>query len=49
VPLAPKSAAIVYSIVQDRHNNFGTWALTTDTYSSPIFTAGPAGGLRASR
>src|SRR5690348_11092439 len=41
VPLAPDSAAVVRSIVQDVHNNFGFWALNTDTYSSPIFTVGP--------
>src|SRR5229473_2274525 len=41
VPLAPDSAAIVKNIVQDMRNNFGTWALNTDKYSSPIFTAGP--------
>jgi hypothetical protein len=41
VPHAPNSAAVVRNIVQDRHNNFGTWALNTDTYSSPIFTVGP--------
>src|SRR5215472_14724727 len=41
VPLAPNSAAIVKNIVQDMRNNFGTWALNTDKYSSPIFTAGP--------
>ena len=33
VPLAPNSAAVVHSIVQDVHNNFGFWALNTDTYS----------------
>src|SRR5690348_2861523 len=41
VPLAANSAAIVHSIVQDVHNNFGVWALNTGTYSSPIFTVGP--------
>jgi hypothetical protein len=41
VPLAPNSAAIVKNIVHDMRNNFGTWALNTDKYSSPIFTAGP--------
>lgn len=41
VPLAPDSAAVVNNIVQDMQNNFGTWALNTDTYSSPIFTVGP--------
>jgi hypothetical protein len=41
VPLAPNSAAVVHNIVQYVHNNYGFWALNTDTYSSPIFTAGP--------
>lgn len=41
VPLAPNSAAIVKNIVQDMRHNFGSWALNTDKYSSPIFTAGP--------
>jgi hypothetical protein len=41
VPLAPNSKAIVRNVVQDVHNNYGFWALNTDTYSSPIFTVGP--------
>src|SRR5215475_11737498 len=41
VPLAPNSAAVVKNIVRDRRNNFGTWGLNTDKYSSPIFTVGP--------
>ena len=41
VPLAPNSAAVVKNIVRDMRRNFGTWALNTDKYSSPIFTAGP--------
>ncbi len=39
VPLAPNSAAVVASIESDMQNNYGTWAVNTDTYSSPIFTA----------
>jgi hypothetical protein len=39
VPLAPNSQAIVNNILQDKQNNFGSWAVNTDTYSSPIFYA----------
>jgi len=39
VPLAPNSQAIVNNILQDKINNFGVWAVNTDTYSSPIFYA----------
>jgi hypothetical protein len=37
VPLAPNSAAIVANIALDQVNNFGSWGLNTDTYSTPIF------------
>ena len=37
VPLAPNSAALVASIALDQVNNFGSWGLNTDTYSTPIF------------
>ena len=40
VPLAPDSAAIVHNIELDKHNNFGTWGINTDTYSTPIFYVG---------
>src|SRR5205807_1517454 len=38
VPLAPNSAAVVANIAQDSRDNYGGWAVNTDTYSSPIFT-----------
>ena len=37
VPLAPDSAAIVANIALDQQQNFASWALNTDTYSTPIF------------
>jgi hypothetical protein len=36
VPLAPNSAAIVNNIALDKTDNFGSWAINTDTYSTPI-------------
>jgi hypothetical protein len=41
VPLAPDSQAIVNNILQDKQNNYGSWAVNTDTYSAPIYYAGP--------
>ncbi|MBV1853541.1 hypothetical protein [Catellatospora tritici] len=38
VPLDPRSAQIVHNIQLDKENNYGTWAINTDTYSTPIFT-----------
>ena len=40
VPLAANSAAIVHNLQLDEQANFGTWAINTDTYSTPIFYAG---------
>jgi hypothetical protein len=40
VPLAPNSDAIVANIALDKETNFGTWAVNTDTYSSPIYRVG---------
>lgn len=37
-PLASNSAAIVANIQLDVKNNYGTFAVNTDTYSSPIYT-----------
>ncbi len=42
VPLASNSAAIVVNIQADVKNNYGTFAINTDTYSSTIYTV-PAG------
>jgi hypothetical protein len=41
-PVASNSAAVVATIQSDIKNNYGTWGINTDTYSSPIFTV-PAG------
>src|SRR5581483_9935305 len=41
VPLAPDSAAVVASIQQDQLTHSGVWGLNTDTYSTPVFYAGP--------
>src|SRR5581483_1622180 len=41
VPLAPDSAAVVASIQQDQLTHSGAGALNTDTYSTPVFYAGP--------
>ena len=38
VPLAANSAAIVANIVQDKTENYGSWAVNTDEYSAPILT-----------
>lgn len=38
VPLAANSQAVVDNILQDKQDNFGSWALNTDTYSAPVFT-----------
>ena len=40
VPLAPNSAAIVANLAQDKAQNFGSWAINTDTYSAPIYYVG---------
>ena len=40
VPLAPNSAAVVANIAQDKQDNFGSWAINTDTYSAPIYYVG---------
>ncbi len=37
-PLASNSAAVVANIEADEKNNYGTFAINTDTYSSPIYT-----------
>lgn len=37
-PLASNSAAIVANIQTDETNNYGTFAINTDSYSSPIYT-----------
>ena len=41
-PLASNSAAVVANIQSDVKNNYGTFAINTDTYSSPVYTV-PAG------
>jgi len=41
-PLASNSAAVIANIQADVKNNYGTFAINTDTYSSPIYTV-PAG------
>lgn len=41
-PLAANSAAVVANIQTDVKNNYGTFAINTDTYSSPIYTV-PSG------
>ncbi len=41
VPLAPNSAAIVHNILLDKQNNYGSWAVNTDSYSTPIYHVGP--------
>jgi hypothetical protein len=41
VPLASNSSAIVNNLLLDQQNNFGNWGINTDTYSTPIFYAGP--------
>lgn len=41
VPLAPNSQAIVNNIKLDKENNYGSWAINTDTYSAPIYHVGP--------
>jgi hypothetical protein len=38
VPLAANSAAVVANIAQDKTDNFGTWAVNTNEYSTPIFS-----------
>ncbi|MGI5184529.1 hypothetical protein ACQEVZ_50575 [Dactylosporangium sp. CA-152071] len=40
VPLAANSAAVVENIRLDKVNNYGSWAVNTDEYSTPIFTVG---------
>ncbi|MFC4592118.1 hypothetical protein [Sphaerisporangium corydalis] len=40
VPLAPNSQAIVDNIKLDKVNNYGSWAVNTDTYSTPIYQVG---------
>jgi hypothetical protein len=39
-PLASNSAAVVANIAEDIKNNYGTFSINTDTYSTPIFTIG---------
>jgi hypothetical protein len=41
-PLASNSAAVVANIQTDVKNNYGTFSINTDAYSSPIYTV-PAG------
>jgi hypothetical protein len=41
VPLAANSAAIVHNILLDKENNYGSWAVNTDTYSTPVYYVGP--------
>ena len=41
VPLAANSAAVVHNILLDQQNNYGSWAINTDTYSTPIYHVGP--------
>src|SRR5690242_11519645 len=40
VPLAANSAAVVQNILLDEQNNYGGWAVNTDTYSTPIYRVG---------
>ncbi|MFC6081197.1 hypothetical protein [Sphaerisporangium aureirubrum] len=40
VPLAPNSQAIVNNIKLDKENNYGSWAINTDTYSTPVYYVG---------
>lgn len=40
VPLAANSAAVVHNILLDEQNNFGGWAVNTDSYSTPIYRVG---------
>jgi hypothetical protein len=42
-PLASNSAAVVANIQLDVKNNYGTFAINTDTYSTPIYTIPPQG------
>jgi hypothetical protein len=37
VPLDPDSATIVENIRLDKANNWGTWAVNTDEYSTPVY------------
>ncbi|GAA1260194.1 hypothetical protein GCM10009677_09280 [Sphaerisporangium rubeum] len=37
VPLAPNSRAVVANIKYDKDNNWQTWAVNTDTYSTPVY------------
>jgi hypothetical protein len=41
-PVATNSAAVVANIQEDIKNNYGTFSINTDTYSTPIFTV-PSG------
>jgi hypothetical protein len=41
IPLDPRSAEIVANLKADKDNSFGVWPVTTDTFSSPIYTVGP--------
>ena len=38
VPLAGNSGAVVANILQDKQDNYGSWAVNTVEYSAPIFT-----------
>jgi hypothetical protein len=40
VPLAPNSAAIVHNILVDKQDNYGSWSVNTDTYSTPVYRVG---------
>jgi hypothetical protein len=40
-PLASNSAAVVANIQEDIKNNYGTFSINTDSYSTPIFTVPP--------
>jgi len=38
VPLAANSAAVVANLVRDKAENYGSWAVNTDEYSTPVYT-----------
>lgn len=41
IPLAPNSDAIVANLAADRNGGYAVWPLMTDTFSAPIYIAGP--------
>ncbi len=41
IPLAPNSEAIVANLVEDKNGGYAVWPLMTDTFSAPIYVAGP--------